>query len=344
MDETVSVALTGDISDLQSALEQAVAAINAAADEIEKSLARSGENCKAQLDNQQTDAQAFHQNSMKSLVATTDEAAQEAARGWQQANKAILTAEDSLVRDIFTKRQSLGRDLLQIAGHFLEQELSADLRYWTQRGLLALEGIDTEKTTEQSGVLMHGLMSLLKTQATTTSQTAQTAATETGVAARTSAEKAGQSAGLLTQVEAGSKAIMNDAYQAAAATWAAVAQIPVIGPFLAPPAAAAAFAGVMAFDALTALDAGAWEIPQNMPAFLHKGEMVVPENFASGLRGNSVSSNAAMTSNVNYSPTINLQNPQTWQSLLRGHVSDVVAAVNSGYRNGLPTRPSMRTL
>jgi len=344
MDETVSIALTGDISDLEAAMEQAVAAINAAADEIEASLSRSSENSRTQLGKDQADSQTLHQNSMKAIVTATDEAAQEAARGWQQANKAILSAEDSLVRDIFTKRQSLGRDLLQIAGHFLEQELSADVRYWTQRGLLALEGVQSEKGAEQGGVLMHGLMSLLKTQATATSQTAQTAATIAGITARTSAEKAGQSAGLLTQVEAGSKAVMNDAYQAAAATWAAVAHIPVIGPFLAPAAAAAAFAGVMAFDALTALDVGAWEIPQNMPALLHKGEMVVPENFASGLRGNSLAGSAAMTSNVNYSPTINLQNPQTWQSLLRGHTSDIVAAVNSGYRNGLPMRPSMGTL
>jgi len=344
MDETVSIALTGDISDLQAAMEQAVAAINAAAEEIEESLSRANGKRKGQLGKDQADEQALRQQNMDSLTATANETAQDSVRAWQQANSAILSAEDSLVRDIFTKRQSLGRDLLQIAGHFLEQELSADLKYWTQRGLLAIEGVESEKTAERGGVLMHGLMSLLKTQATATSQTAQTAVATAGATARTAAEKASQSDGLLAQVEAGSKAVMNDAYQAAAATWAAVAQIPVIGPFLAPAAAAAAFAGVMAFDALTALDVGAWEIPQNMPALLHKGEMVVPENFASGLRGNNFSASAAMTSHVNYSPTINLSNPQTWQSLLRGHVSDIAAAVNSGYRNGLPMRPSMGTL
>lgn len=274
-----------------------------------------------------------------------EQSAQDDARTWQQANNAVLNAEDGFVHDVFTKRQSLGRDMLQMAGQFLEQELSSDLKYWTERGLLAIEGVDSEKSAEQGGVLMHGLMSLLKTDATQTSQTAQTAATVAGVTARTSAEKTGQSAGLLAQVEAGSKAVMNDAYQAAAGTWAAVAQIPVVGPFLAPPAAAAAFAGVMAFDALTALEVGAWEIPKDMPAFLHKGEMVVPQNFASGLRGASGGVIGGDTNfHTTYAPTINMAGSPSLKQLLQGSANELVDSINRGYRAGLPMRPSMSTL
>ena len=41
---------------------------------------------------------------------------------------------------------------------------------------------------------------------------------------------------------------LSNAKQAASATWANVSQIPIVGPFIAPPLAAAAFAGVMAFE------------------------------------------------------------------------------------------------
>jgi hypothetical protein len=323
-----------------AALQSAKSAVDQQFDALTAGWDRESLAYKAELDKRA----GFDQWYAEEKKRIDDQAAQDDARSWQQANNAVLGAEDGLVRDLLTKRQSLGVDMLQMAGHFLERELAADLKYWTERGLLAIEGVDSEKTAEQSGVLMHGLMSLLKTDTTQTSQTTQTAATVAGVAARTSAEKAGQSAGLLAQVEAGSKAVMNDAYQAAAATWAAVAQIPVIGPFLAPPAAAAAFAGVMAFDALTALDVGAWEIPQNMPAILHKGEMVVPQNFASGLRGAGGSITGGDTNfHTTYAPTINTAASPSLKQLLQGSANELVDAINRGYRTGLPIRPSMAT-
>lgn len=60
---------------------------------------------------------------------------------------------------------------------------------------------------------------------------------------------------------------------------------PFMGPAAAGPAAASQ-AAVMAQMPLVALDVGAWEMPQDMPAMLHKGETVVPANFADGLRKN----------------------------------------------------------
>jgi hypothetical protein len=60
-----------------------------------------------------------------------------------------------------------------------------------------------------------------------------------------------------------------------------VAQIPVVGWLLAPAAAAVAFGAVMAFDSF---DKGSYELPNDMIAQVHKGEMIVPAAQASDIR------------------------------------------------------------
>jgi hypothetical protein len=63
---------------------------------------------------------------------------------------------------------------------------------------------------------------------------------------------------------------MHQAASAARSTWAAVSAIPIIGPFLAPEAAAAAFAGVMAFES-----GGMVPGYGPTPAIVHGGEMIL---------------------------------------------------------------------
>ena len=63
--------------------------------------------------------------------------------------------------------------------------------------------------------------------------------------------------------------------------WKAMVGIPVIGPILAPIAAATAFAGVMAFSA----EGGMGNVPyDDAPFLLHKNEMVLPADLASRVR------------------------------------------------------------
>ncbi|HZR02413.1 MAG TPA: hypothetical protein VFA81_04470, partial [Burkholderiales bacterium] len=53
-----------------------------------------------------------------------------------------------------------------------------------------------------------------------------------------------------------------------------------------PIAAGAAFAAVAAYEGLASLDVGAWNVPHDMVAQIHKGESVVPTTFAEGMRQN----------------------------------------------------------
>lgn len=80
------------------------------------------------------------------------------------------------------------------------------------------------------------------------------------------------------------------AKQAAARAWNAVVGIPIIGPVLAPAAAAVAFAGVMAFASAE----DGWDVPGGggagidgrggRPAIIHPREMVLPAQIADSVR------------------------------------------------------------
>jgi hypothetical protein len=75
--------------------------------------------------------------------------------------------------------------------------------------------------------------------------------------------------------------VLTHAKSGAAAAYHAVVGIPVVGPFLAPAAAAAAFTGIMAFSAEGGMD----DVPyDNAPFLLHKNEMVLPAALANPMR------------------------------------------------------------
>ena len=70
---------------------------------------------------------------------------------------------------------------------------------------------------------------------------------------------------------------LDQAKDAARSTWASVAKIPMIGPFLAPEAAAAAFAAVMAFEK-------GGIVPHDTPALLHANEMILPRHISESVQ------------------------------------------------------------
>ena len=103
---------------------------------------------------------------------------------------------------------------------------------------------------------------------------------------------------------------------------------PVMGPAAAIPAGISAGA-VSAMEGLVSLDVGAWNVPQNMPAFLHAGEMVVPQNFASGLRdGNGLSGGGD-----NYTININAIDTQTGAQFLKSNAGIIAQTLASQARN-----------
>lgn len=101
---------------------------------------------------------------------------------------------------------------------------------------------------------------------------------------------------LLLHKGAALKQIGHDAAKAGSGAYQAVVGIPYVGPFLAPAAAAAAFAATLAFGSGMSA-AGGYDVPAgvNPMTQLHQKEMVLPEKYADVIRGMEGGSRGAAT-------------------------------------------------
>lgn len=252
---------------------------------------------------------------------------QKQIESWQSVVGEITSAESGLVNDILTKRKSLVADLQQIGLQLVQSEIANDLRYYTSHLMYNALGLASDETTERGGLLAHLL-----------SETQKTAATATGVSARTAATVAGASAGKAAQSIAAASTISQDAAQAAAGTYSAVAQIPIIGPYLAPEAAMGAYAAVMAYGTLASAEGGQWQVPgHEQLTMLHRNEMVLPADLAEGVRGavagRAVESAGSGDVNLHYAPTIHSQGAKGLDDLLREQGSTMLAWVQARIRD-----------
>jgi hypothetical protein len=116
------------------------------------------------------------------------------------------------------------------------------------------------------------------------SEATMTSASQAGDIARTASADSAAAVGKTAQAAAGSATVFGDANKAASGAYSAVAGIPIVGPILAPAAAVAAFAAVMAYDVFSA--EGGFDIPAglNPVTQLHEREMVLPASIAEPLR------------------------------------------------------------
>jgi hypothetical protein len=221
--------------------------------------------------------------------------AQQQVTVWKGVVTEIESAEQTLVSNILSRRKSLTASLAQLAGQLVEKEIAADLKAVTTSVLLHQQGDASKKALEQGGLVYHMLMKGKEattdtalqgqqTAAIVAGQAAQTAAVTAGTAAQTTAVVSGAAASKAATATLGKMTITQDAAKAAAGAYAAVSAIPLVGPVLAPVAAGVAYTGVMAFESLASLDVGAWDVPRDMVAQIHEGEMVVPTTYAQGMR------------------------------------------------------------
>jgi len=116
-------------------------------------------------------------------------------------------------------------------------------------------------------------------------ETTKTTATVTGLTVREAAEISAAGATKAINMTTTASDIGGKAARAAAGAYAAIVEIPIVGPVLAPIAAGVAFAAVSAFGMLPSFDVGAWSLPSDMVAQVHAGEMIIPADVAAGIRG-----------------------------------------------------------
>lgn len=118
------------------------------------------------------------------------------------------------------------------------------------------------------------------------SEQAKTAGTVTASGIREGVEKGSMLKSIAMTIWGALKKIAIMAYEAAAGAYAATVTIPVVGPILAPIAAAATFLAVGAYGAAVASAAGGWDmVDRDQLAMVHKREMILPADLADRVRG-----------------------------------------------------------
>lgn len=110
----------------------------------------------------------------------------------------------------------------------------------------------------------------------------KTVATLTGVDARATAEVAGQATAGASMITNAIKVIFVDAQKTFAGVFGFLSGL--MGPFAAGPAAAAGATVAAVAGALPSFAMGSWELPSDMVAQVHKGEMIVPAQQAESMR------------------------------------------------------------
>lgn len=134
--------------------------------------------------------------------------------------------------------------------------------------------------------------------------------------------------------------VLMDAKAAAAAAWKAVVGIPIIGPILAPIAAATAFAGVEAFSA-----AGGWDVPGSIPSsgaltVIHPKEMVLPADVANSVRGGTriggpgslAGSSSGGDIHLHYSPSVQAIDGRGIVAMLDQHSDHILQMITTAKR------------
>ena len=166
-------------------------------------------------------------------------------------------------------------------------------------------------------------MAVLKNVAThALGETTMTAATDAGVAARVGAQAAGMTSGMALQAAAILKNIL--AYAAEAGAGAAAEVAPLSGP-AAVGIGASVMAGVAGFRSIVGFDVGAYDIPHDQLAMVHKNELIMTASQGEAFRN--VLSNAS-GENRGSAPPVSVSAPLTINALDSRSVSRVLNSNN----------------
>lgn len=161
------------------------------------------------------------------------------------------------------------------------------------------------------------------------SETMKTGATATGAAARTGIEASATATQGAMQTAYQSKSIMGSAATTYAGVFANMS--PTLGPFAAIPAGIAAAAVGAQTALLPSFAVGAWELPGDTVAQLHKGEMVVPRTFAESLRENGSLGNGMGGGSMQVQ--INAMDARSVQRVFRQNGGAMAATMRNEARN-----------
>jgi hypothetical protein len=351
--DALTTGLRAELADLQSEMEAATTAgdsnrYQAALDKQVEAQARTTQQITALQARAATATEAAWEKALSPIDRAFSSSVQGILEGTQTTAQAMNKLAESIVMSFINAAE---QDLVHWIAHELAKTTATTTGTATRKGVVAAGATSETVAENASGVAYAGV------------ETAKTAAAVEGSTIRSTAATGEAAAGKAESAAAGSTSIMNDAYKAAAATYANVAEIPYVGWILAPVAAAGAFAAVAAYDVLSA-EGGAWEINGTTPAVLHHQESVLPaavaapmrdffSNGAAGALQLSVpqirdgmnfsappaAANAATSQSAGgdtYHVTVQAIDTQAGAQFIQQHARTIVTALRAQVRNGTP--------
>jgi hypothetical protein len=280
---------------------------------IEKKILLYPKDTKAYEDVQKEKAK-LTQEYQTQMVSTVDASQKEMVQTVQGYLQTITGSFNSSLKGLITGTTSWAQAMQNItSGLFMKM----------------IEGVENWAVKHASVIIGDSL--LQKTQSASdvmtaaAAEAAKTEAAVAGAAARAAAETTGASAGIATQIGAAITSIGIDAGKVFAGVFGFLA--PVMGPAAAGPAGASAAETLAA--GMAPLAVGAWEIPSVMPALLHPGEMVIPANFASGIRSASAGGGGqgGAGTNVGISMNVSAFNPAGMQATINAMMPQLARAL-----------------
>jgi len=257
--------------------------------------------------------------------------------------------------------QSWAKSLLQV----VEKKAAAELRMLLLgKASDAAQGQSSDQATQKE---IAGLTA--QVAKFVAAESAKTGAVIAGTSVQTAVKGQAAAAGAAQQAAANSKTIIGDASKAFSGTYAALAGIPIIGPIIAPVAAAGAFAAVAGYETIASAEGGWDRVPYDgAPAVLHQDEMVLPRDLAEGVRnmvasGPSLPQPARLTApgtssvvnssgdvshtiNINHAPVINATGAGVSAAManaLKAGRDDLYHNINNWYGNNAVTLPGRKT-
>jgi hypothetical protein len=186
-------------------------------------------------------------------------AAQRAVAPWHQMIDTTSSQMASSITGIITRTESFGDAARNVARSVVSQ--------FVQMGVHVVADWAKNMAT--------------RVALTVSSEQVQTAAAATGAAARTGIDAGAAAAGTSMKLATVVKSIQTSAAETYAGVFGWFS--PVLGPFAAAPAAAAA-ALVSGMTALASFDVGSWELDRTQLATVHQGEMIIPAAPAAAIR------------------------------------------------------------
>ena len=174
-----------------------------------------------------------------------------------------------------------------------------------------------------------------QTSATQGGEASKTAAVAAGAAARMGLETTASSVSTMSTISAVLKSIMASAGETFAGVFGFLS--PIMGPAAAGPAAGAEAAVISVGSGLASFAIGAWNLPNDMIAQVHQGEMIVPAGPADSIRKSfSSGSTGGSVVHVHHSTNFNVSamDSRGVQQFFNVHGRTIMKSINENVRTG----------